>query len=130
MATFRDGRCPVCGTTPMWAMRCNFCRALCETILKERAARDASRRAEQQQARQSYNPNNSRWTKPVHGTTAGGNPVTVSFGKADRDDQTGIADGHISDAQYYGTDSAGVKGHDHYGPNGDSYADRGRYTDE
>ena len=80
-----------------------------------------------------YNPSNKRWHPPVHGTTADGKPVTVSFGKdgSAQAGNTGISDGHVSDAEYYERDSPGrTVGHDHYGPKGESYGDRGKYSDE
>lgn len=60
---------------------------------------------------------------PVYGTTANGDPVTVSFGQGSRTGHTGIASGHVSGSQHYGTG-----GHDHYGPNGESFAVRGAYN--
>ena len=65
------------------------------------------------------------WTSPVHGSTADGSDVTISFGRGPRDGETLAADGHIGMGQFYGTQKDG-KGHDHYGPNGEPYADRGR----
>lgn len=67
------------------------------------------------------------WTSPVYGTTADGNPVTVSFGQESRTGQTLIADGHISGSTFY-SGSGSSKGHDHFGPNGEPFADRGRYS--
>ena len=47
------------------------------------------------------------WTPPVYG-------------------HTGIASGHVTGAEYYKKND----GHDHYGPNGESHADRGRYYND
>lgn len=61
----------------------------------------------------------------MYGTTADGKPVTVSFSDSGH---TGIANGHVSGASYYKKDSRGRNiGHDHYGPNGEIHADRGKY---
>lgn len=69
------------------------------------------------------------WTSPVYGTTADGNPVTVSFGQGGRTGHTLIADGHVSGSEfYYRDESTGIKGHDHYGPRGESFGDHGRYS--
>lgn len=65
----------------------------------------------------------NRWTSPVYGQTADGQDVTVSFRQ---DGQTGIASGHVSGAQYYRDDKTG---HDHFGPNGEPFGDRGAYED-
>lgn len=46
------------------------------------------------------------WTSPVYGTTA---------------------DGHVSGSTFY-SGSGSSKGHDHFGPNGEPFADRGRYS--
>ncbi|MFQ8871223.1 MAG: hypothetical protein ACLR7M_09955, partial [Varibaculum timonense] len=62
------------------------------------------------------------WTAPVYATTESGEEVTVSFGQNSREGQTLIAKGHVSGEKFYSD-----KGHDHYGPNGESYADRGAY---
>ena len=64
----------------------------------------------------------NRWTPPVYGTTQDGQEVTVSFGKENRQDNTGIASGHVTGEQYYGP-----QGHDHFGPNGELFADRGKF---
>lgn len=64
------------------------------------------------------------WTSPVYGTTDDGQDVTVSFGQGSRDGHTDIASGHVSGSNYYKPG-----GHDHYGPKGESYADRGAYKD-
>ena len=66
------------------------------------------------------------WTPPVYGTTESGQPVTVSFGQGYREGHTGIASGHVTGAEYYKKND----GHDHYGPNGESHADRGRYYND
>lgn len=63
------------------------------------------------------------WASPVHGTTDDGREVTVSFGQGYREGHTGIADGHVDGASYYGP-----SGHDHYGPQGQAYGDRGAYN--
>lgn len=67
----------------------------------------------------------SSWSSPVHGNTSSGQDVTVSFGQGSREGHTGIASGHTSGSSYYGNN-----GHDHYGPNGESFADRGAYSDD
>lgn len=64
------------------------------------------------------------WSSPVHGMTQDGKDVTVSFGQGSREGHTGISSGHVSGSQYYGQG-----GHDHYGPSGESHADRGAYRD-
>lgn len=97
------------------------------------AAEQERKRKQRQQATSRpnrYHPNNRNWHPPVHGTTADGRPVTVSFGKdgSTAERNTGIADGHVSDSKYYGRDANGVKNHDHFGPNGESFGDRGRST--
>ena len=65
------------------------------------------------------------WTSPVYGQTTEEQDVTVSFGQGYRDGHTGIASGHVSGSQYYNKRD----GHDHYGPNGESHADRGAFRD-
>ena len=65
------------------------------------------------------------WSAPVHGSTADGRDVTASFGQGSRDGETLISDGHVGLGQFYGSRGDG-KGHDHYGPNGEPYGDRGR----
>jgi hypothetical protein len=76
-----------------------------------------------------WNPNfgngqvggDNNWTPPVYGVIGEtGQPVTVSFGQGYREGHTGIASGHIPGGQYYGPN-----GHDHYGPQGQVYGDRG-----
>lgn len=64
------------------------------------------------------------WTSPVYGQTASGQDVTVSFGQDGRAGHTGIASGHVSGESYYGKG-----GHDHYGSEGESHADRGAYRE-
>lgn len=61
--------------------------------------------------------------------TGDGRPVTVSFGQGGRTDHTLIADGHVSGSEFYhrGAD-ADEKGHDHYGPHGESFGDYGKYS--
>ena len=67
-------------------------------------------------------------TGAVHAITKDGKDVTVSFGIGSKDGHTYIADDHIdTDHDFWG--SKGNKGHDHFGPNGEPYADRGRYSD-
>lgn len=61
----------------------------------------------------------NRWTPPVQGQTADGKDVTVSFGQGSRDGHTLIAKGHVNGDKFY---SEG--GHDHFGPNGQSFGDR------
>lgn len=61
----------------------------------------------------------NRWTSPVHASTEDGRDVTVSFGKNSRDGHTLISKGHVSGDRFYSS-----KGHDHFGPNGESYGDR------
>jgi hypothetical protein len=53
------------------------------------------------------------WTPPVHGTTASGRPVTVSFGRGTREGQTLICDGHVGFDEFYRKSKSGKK-HDHY----------------
>lgn len=65
------------------------------------------------------------WSSPVHGSTGDGHDVTVSFGQGPREGETLISDGHAGLGQFYGSRDDG-KGHDHFGPNGEPYADRGR----
>lgn len=68
------------------------------------------------------------FTPPVHGCDSGGNPVTAAFGQGGKSGETLISSGHAKDmSSFYG--SGGNKGHDHYGPKGESYADRGKYKD-
>lgn len=62
----------------------------------------------------------------TYGTTADGRDVT--FATNDKGD-TFIADGHASTPDSFWGSGSG-KGHDHYGPNGESYADRGKYSDD
>lgn len=70
-------------------------------------------------------------TEPVHGTTADGDPVTVSFGTGSAEGETYLADGHQSTSDFWGRDDDGVKNHDHYGsgngPNNNG-TERGKYT--
>ncbi|MEC3979645.1 hypothetical protein [Amycolatopsis sp. H20-H5] len=67
----------------------------------------------------------NHWTAPVHGTTADGQDVTASFGTDGRDGEALIARGHAdSMGGFYG--SSGQKGHDHFGPDGEPYGDRGQ----
>lgn len=69
------------------------------------------------------------WTSPVYGATADGSPVTVSFGQESRDGHTLIADGHVSGSEFYHRDrNTKEKGHDHYGPHGESFGDYGKYS--
>lgn len=68
------------------------------------------------------------WDSPVYGQTGDGQDVTVSFGKGSRDGQTLISSGHVSGSMFYDGNGSD-KGHDHFGPNGESYADRGTYRD-
>ena len=69
------------------------------------------------------------WTPPVHATTADGRPVTVSFGQGGRTGHTLIADGHVSGSEFYHRDAdADEKGHDLYGPHGESFGDYGKYS--
>ena len=107
------------------------CRSCCNKFESKGMTWNSDQRRYVKPRQRHYYPNNANWHKPVHGTTADGRPVTASFGKDDSkaENNTGIADGHISQSQYYGRDNTGVKNHDHYGPNGESFADRGRYTD-
>lgn len=63
------------------------------------------------------------WTPPVYATTADGDPVTISFGQGSRDGHIGIASGHVSGSEYYAPG-----GHDHFGPNGELFGDRGAYN--
>lgn len=114
---------------------CDCKRCFARKYPSTHAANQEKKRRQQQSQRSGrpdrYRSNNQNWHRPVHGTTADGRPVTASFGKdgSKAEGNTGIADGHVSEGQYYGKDGSGVKGHDHYGPNGESLADRGRYTD-
>lgn len=104
-------------------------RCGCRTCYERNTAKGWSWDADRQRWEKGgrYHSGNRNWHRPVHGTTADGQDVTVSFGRGKRDGETGIASGHVSEGQYYGT--PGNKGHDHYGPNGESYADRGKYRD-
>lgn len=69
------------------------------------------------------------WTPPVYGTTGDGRPVTVSFGQGGRTGHTLISDGHVSGSEFYHRDAdADEKGHDHYGPHGESFGDYGKYS--
>lgn len=62
----------------------------------------------------------------VHGTTADGQEVTASFGRADtsREGHTLLSDGHRSASEFY---SEG--GHDHYDGRGGG-TERGAYNGE
>lgn len=72
-------------------------------------------------------------TSPVHGTTANGEEVTVSFGTGNREGHTYISDGHIDRASdFVGQDRYSRK-HNHYGPgnygkDGENAKDRGFFT--
>lgn len=66
------------------------------------------------------------FTAPVHGCDSQGKPVTAAFGKGTHKGETLISSGHAkSMSSFYG--SKGNKGHDHFGPKGQPYADRGKY---
>ena len=62
------------------------------------------------------------WEPPVHATATDGTPVTVSYGRGNRAGHQLVCRGHVSMEEFY----AKASGHDHYGPNGELYADRGR----
>lgn len=64
------------------------------------------------------------WTSPVYGNTEDGQDVTVSFGQGSREGHTGISSGHVEMGEYYGQG-----GHDHYGRDGESHRDSGRYRE-
>ena len=54
---------------------------------------------------------------------------TVSFGQGGRTGHTLIADGYVSGNEFYHRDAdADEKGHDHYGPHGESFGDYGKYS--
>lgn len=64
------------------------------------------------------------WTETFHGTDSDGNDVTYA------DDGKGgayLADGHVSRDAFFGTDSSGNKGHDHYNNKGGGTS-RGKYN--
>lgn len=66
------------------------------------------------------------WSAPVHGVTEDGEDITASFGYGGRSDQTLAARGHVGMSEFYEYQDDGEKGHDHFGPNGEPYNDRGR----
>ena len=85
--------------------------------------------AGQPQLRQRRDWGDNSWTPPVYGTTGDGRPVTVSFGQGGRTGHTLISDGHVSGSEFYHRDAdADEKGHDHYGPHGESFGDYGKYS--
>ena len=65
---------------------------------------------------------------PVHALTEDGREVTVAFGKhgTSREGHLLIADGHLTGDNFYRNARSRQKGHDHIGPDGTHYADRGR----
>lgn len=72
------------------------------------------------------------YAKPVHAATRDGKPVTVSFGRGPMEGHTLIVDGHMSDmSKFYDIARDGLKGHDHYLPDGGHAGgiDRGRHSD-
>lgn len=77
-----------------------------------------------------------RWDGPYHGFVPDGDqdrPVTVAFGRGDREGQTVIADGHLTKRQFHDR-----RNHNHYGPDTqygdgterieDKGGDRGKYS--
>lgn len=64
------------------------------------------------------------WTAPAHGSTEDGENVTASFGQGPREGETLISRDHVGMSDFYG--KRGKKGHDHFGPGGESYGDRGK----
>lgn len=67
------------------------------------------------------------WESPIHATTPGGNKVTVAYGKGGHLGEVIVSDGHVSGEEFYNKSSTY---HDHYGPNGESFADRDAYDGE
>ncbi|MGD8373290.1 MAG: hypothetical protein PVI21_00315 [Candidatus Woesebacteria bacterium] len=67
------------------------------------------------------NRGRSRFTTPIHAMLDDGREVAVAFGIGACHGQTLIARGYLGQEQFY----AHRSGHDHYGPNGELYGDRG-----
>jgi hypothetical protein len=64
----------------------------------------------------------ANWLPPVHATATDGTSITVSYGQGKRAGHQLVCRGHVSMAEFY----AKRAGHDHYGPDGQLMADRGR----
>ena len=63
------------------------------------------------------------WGSPIHATTPGGNKVTVAYGEGGHPGEVLVCSGHVDGKTFYSK-----QGHDHYGPNGRVFADRGAYN--
>lgn len=56
---------------------------------------------------------NANYTAPVHGTTLDGRPVTISFGRGEKFNQTLVCDGHVDMQTFYARRTSHT-GHDHF----------------